>query len=66
VGTISSLLFLGMDETTGTRSFEDAYLRFEDRGGELRWHGGRAITLTVDTHKVLRAAMQWLVHEHAS
>ncbi len=65
-GTVSSLLFLSMDDTTGTRSFEDAHLRFDDRDGELRWHGGRAVTLTVDAHKVLPAALQWLVHEHLS
>lgn len=66
VGTVSSLLFRGMDETTGTRSFEDAHLRFDKGGGELRWHGGRAVTLTADVHKVLPAALQWLVHEHLS
>lgn len=65
-GTVISLLFRGMDETTGTRSFEDAHLRFDDKGGELRWHGGRAVTLNVDAHKVLPAALRSLVHEHLS
>lgn len=65
-GTVSSLLFLGMDETKGTRSFEDAHLRFDDREGELRWHGGRTVALTVDAHKVLPAALQWRLHEHLS
>jgi hypothetical protein len=65
-GTVSSLLFLSIDDTTGTRSFEDAQLRFDAGGAELRWHGGRAITLTADAHRVLPAALRWLVHEHLS
>lgn len=64
--TVSSLLFRSMDESTGTRSFEDAHLRFDNRAGELRWHGGRVVTLTVDAHKLLPAELEWLVHEHLS
>lgn len=65
-GTVSSLLFLGMDEPTGARVFEDARLRFDGSGGELRWHDGRTVTLAVDAHRVLPATLRSLVHEHLS
>lgn len=63
---VVTLHFVSMSSAPHQRDFEEAVLRFDDAGGELRWRGGDTVALLPRASQDLPQVLHGLIQQHLS